>query len=125
MGSRGELRVMGQINDAETARRVTSGKLRGLSLGTDCIQDIDGNTLSRKQKELSICEEGRRTGTWITHLGDKQVHEVACFSSRFPVGTNAPSRTNGESNALASTEKITRMPHSIVRKAAPLSFPNG
>jgi len=75
---------MGQISDADTARRVSSGELRGLSLGTDCVQDIEGNTLSRKQKELSICEEGRRTGTWITHLGDKQVHEVACFSSRFP-----------------------------------------
>jgi len=82
MGSRGELRVMGQIDDIDTAKRVRSGELRGLSLGTDCVQDEAGNTLSRKQKELSVCEEGRRTGTWITHIGNKQVHEVACFSAR-------------------------------------------
>ena len=123
MGSRGELRVMGQISDADTARRVSSGELRGLSLGTDCVQDIEGNTLSRKQKELSICEEGRRTGTWITHLGDKQVHEVACFSSRFPAGTSVTSRTNSEQSALASTEKITQTVPPIVKNFRWLRFP--
>jgi len=82
VGPRGELRVMGQISDPDIASRVRSGELRGLSLGTDCVQDVDGSTLSRQQKELSICEEGRRTGTWITHLGSQQVHEVANFSAK-------------------------------------------
>ena len=81
-GSRGELRVIGQITNPDTARRVVSGELRGLSLGTDCVSAIDGQILSRQQKELSLCEEGRRSGTWLTHLNDKQVHSVAAFSTR-------------------------------------------
>lgn len=79
-GSRGELRVIGQITDPATAKQVRDGSLRGLSLGTDCIQSMNGDVLTRSQKELSICEEGRRNGTWITHLDDKLVHTVAAFS---------------------------------------------
>jgi hypothetical protein len=81
-GTRGELRVIAQVNDQATARRVESGELRGLSLGTDCVADMSGNVLSRHQKELSLCEEGRRSGTWVTHIGDRQVHSVAAFSAR-------------------------------------------
>ena len=79
-GSRGELRVIGQITDPEIAAQVRDGSLRGLSLGTDCIQNLNGDVLTRSQKELSICEEGRRNGTWITHLDNKLVHTVAAFS---------------------------------------------
>lgn len=81
-GTRGELRVIGQIDDADTARKVREGSMRGLSLGTDCIQSMDGRVLSRFQKELSVCEEGRRNGTWITHVDDKLVHTVAAFSAK-------------------------------------------
>ena len=88
MGPRGELRVMGMVNDPKTAERVESGELRGLSLGTDCVQDMDGNTLSRTQQELSLCKEGRRTGTWITHIGGKKVHDVACFSGSTEKGAS-------------------------------------
>ena len=81
-GTRGELRVMAQVTDPSTARRVESGELRGLSLGTDCVQSMDGQVLSRSQRELSLCEEGRRSGTWVTHIGDQQVHSVAAFSAK-------------------------------------------
>ena len=81
-GTRGELRVIAQVTDPSTARRVESGELRGLSLGTDCVQSLDGQVLSRSQKELSLCEEGRRSGTWITTINDTPVHTVAAFSAR-------------------------------------------
>ena len=79
-GSRGELRVMGQITDPTVAKQVIDGSMRGLSLGTDVVQTVDGQVLSRSQRELSLCEEGRRTGTWITDIGNSTVHTVACFS---------------------------------------------
>ena len=79
-GPRGELRVIGQVNDQATAKAVLDGSMRGLSLGTDCVQTMDGNVLGRSQRELSLCEEGRRTGTWITDINNQTVHTVACFS---------------------------------------------
>ena len=83
-GPRGELRVIGQVNDPNVAKQVLNGSMRGLSLGTDCVQDMSGQVLSRSQKELSICEEGRRTGTWITDINGQTVHTVACFSKNSP-----------------------------------------
>ena len=80
-GMQGELRVMGQITDSKVSQQVKDGTLRGLSLGTDCIQSFNGETLSRSQRELSVCEEGRRNGTWITHIDNRQVHDVAAFSN--------------------------------------------
>ena len=74
--------MMGEITDPTIAQQVKDGTLRGLSLGTDCIQDMEGSVLSRSQKELSVCEEGRRTGTWITDINNNQVHEVAAFSNK-------------------------------------------
>lgn len=79
-GASGELRVVGQITDPSIARQVRSGELRGLSLGTDCIQSMNGDVLTRSQKELSVCEEGRRNGTWITNIDNKLVHTVSAFS---------------------------------------------
>ena len=81
-GTRGELRVIGQVTDPTIAAQVKSGELRGLSLGTDCVQDMSGNVLSRHQKELSLCDEGRRSGTWVTHINDRMVHSVAAFSAK-------------------------------------------
>tara|TARA_B110000444_G_C18488721_1_gene432507 strand:+ start:38 stop:547 length:510 start_codon:yes stop_codon:yes gene_type:complete len=81
-GSRGEMRVIGQVTDPSIAAKVMSGELRGLSLGTDCVQSMDGDVLSRYQRELSLCEEGRRNGTWITDIDGKNVHQVAAFSNR-------------------------------------------
>lgn len=81
-GPRGELRVIAKVDDADVASKMRNGELRGLSLGTDCVQDLDGQVLSRSQRELSVCEEGRRNGTWVTHLDNKVVHQVACFSAK-------------------------------------------
>lgn len=81
-GTRGELRVIGQVTDESVASRVTRGELRGLSLGTDCVGDMEGRVLSRHQKELSLCSEGRRNGTWITDINDRSVHSVAAFSAK-------------------------------------------
>jgi hypothetical protein len=89
-GNRGELRVMGQINDPETARQVREGSMRGLSLGTDCVRTMDGRVLTRSQRELSVCEEGRRNGTWITEIDNKLVHTVAAFSAKGARGPPAP-----------------------------------
>jgi len=80
-GTRGELRVIGTVDDADTAAKMRSGELRGLSLGTDCVADMSGNVLSRSQKELSLCEEGRRSGTWVTEIDNRVVHQVECFSA--------------------------------------------
>lgn len=93
-GARGELRVIGQVTDAEVKKQVIDGTMRGLSLGTDCVQTMDGNVLNRSQQELSICKEGRRTGTWITDIENKTVHTVACFSKN-ATGTRTAIRTPG------------------------------
>ena len=49
-------------------------EMRGLSLGSDFIGDVDGNVLYRGQAELSVCEEGRRAGTWIDTINGKAVY---------------------------------------------------
>jgi hypothetical protein len=81
-GTRGELRVIAKVDDPNIAEQIRNGSMRGLSLGTDCIQSMDGHVLSRYQKELSVCEEGRRSGTWITEVDNKLVHTVAAFSAK-------------------------------------------
>jgi hypothetical protein len=93
-GPRGELRVMASVDDPTTAKRVLDGELRGLSLGTDCIQATDGSVLSRCQKELSLCAEGRRAGTWIDTIGDTRVHSVAAFSKANGAQTRRVSLTS-------------------------------
>lgn len=89
-GSRGELRVCATVDDPAVAQQIRDGTMRGLSLGTDCVQSMDGTVLSRSQKELSVCEEGRRSGTWITDIDDRVVHTVAAFSAK---GAEAYART--------------------------------
>ena len=74
--------MMAAVNDPDVAAKVRSGQLRGLSLGTDVVRSTDGDVLIRAQKELSLCAEGRRKGTWITDIDGKRVHEVAAFSKR-------------------------------------------
>ena len=79
-GRKGELRVMGQVTDPAVAARVRDGNLRGLSLGTDCVQAMNGDVLTRNQRELSLCGEGRRVGTWVDHIDGQRVHSIECFS---------------------------------------------
>ena len=70
----GALRVQASVNDPDMARRIRSGEMRGLSLGTDLVMDEGGDVLYRGQAELSVCEEGRRSGTWIDTIDGKTVH---------------------------------------------------
>jgi len=54
--------------------------MRGLSLGTSMILGEDGNVALRGQDVLSICEEGKRPGTWIDTMNGTPCHAVECFS---------------------------------------------
>jgi hypothetical protein len=58
-------------------RDIHAGKMRGLSLGTDLVSDTNGDVLYRGQAELSVCEEGRRQGTWIDTINGTRVHQRA------------------------------------------------
>ena len=80
-GQDGSLRVAANVEDPAAIEQVKSGALRGLSLGTDMILDTSGNVAYRGQAELSVCAEGKRPGTWIDHVGGRQVHHLVCASS--------------------------------------------
>ncbi len=79
-GTDGSLRIAANVEDPEAIRQVRAGELRGLSLGTDMILGEGGDVLFRNQAELSVCEEGRRPGTWIDSIDGRTVHAVACAS---------------------------------------------
>ena len=81
-GRDGSLRIAANVTDPGTQAQIRSGQLRGLSLGTDMILDTNGNVAYRGQAELSVCAEGKRPGTWIDHVGGRQVHHLVCASKR-------------------------------------------
>ena len=81
-GTDGSLRVAARVTDPGAIEKVRDGTLRGLSLGTDMVLNETGDVLYRAQGELSICEEGRRPGTWIDTVNGKTVHRVACASAQ-------------------------------------------
>lgn len=81
-GRDGSLRIAAEVEDPMAIEQVKRGALRGLSLGTDMILDTDGNVAYRGQSELSVCAEGKRPGTWIDHVGGRQVHHLVCASKR-------------------------------------------
>jgi hypothetical protein len=81
-GPRGELRVAANVEDPQAQQQVRDGSLRGLSLGTDMIMNMNGEVAYRGQAELSVCAEGRRPGTWIDNVNGQVVHAVETFSSR-------------------------------------------
>ena len=89
-GTRGELRVAGVINDARTEASVRSGRNRGLSLGTDVIQDEFGNAIYKGQAELSVCQEPRRRGSYIDTLDGQSVLSKRHFSKRVPLSPARP-----------------------------------
>jgi len=72
-GSDGSLRMSAIVTDPTTEKRVRNGTARGLSLGTDVISTDKGDVLMRAQRELSVCKEGRRPGTFIDHVGGQRV----------------------------------------------------
>lgn len=81
-GRNGELRISAHVHDQKMQRQIRSGEMRGLSLGTDMIGDTEGGVLYRGQNELSVCEEGRRAGTWIDHVDGTRVFRRHNASAR-------------------------------------------
>lgn len=81
-GRDGSLRVAGTVSDSKAMAMVKSGNLRGLSLGTGVIQQMDGTPLLRTQDELSLCTEPRRGGCYIDTIDGASVRAVSCASSR-------------------------------------------
>lgn len=81
-GTDGSLRMSARVDDAEAERQIRNGTLRGLSLGTDLIMDDAQNVLFRGQAECSVCEEGKRDGTWVSHINNVPVMGRANASKR-------------------------------------------
>ena len=80
-GRDGELRVAALLDDPTAERLVRSGRMRGLSLGTEVIQSVEGQVLRRAQSELSVCEAPRRAGCFVDTLDGKKVHTCQRFSA--------------------------------------------
>ena len=79
-GRDGSLRIAANVEDALAIEQVKKGEMRGLSLGTSMILAEDGSVAFRGQDELSICEEGKRPGTWIDTMNGVSCRAVECFS---------------------------------------------
>jgi len=79
-GRDGSLRIAANVEEAQAIEAVKRGEMRGLSLGTSMILGEDGNVAFRGQDELSICEEGKRPGTWIDTMDGRPCRAVECFS---------------------------------------------
>ena len=79
-GRDGSLRIAANVDDPEAIQQVKKGEMRGLSLGASMILAEDGDVAYRGQDELSICEEGKRPGTWIDTMDGQPVRAVECFS---------------------------------------------
>lgn len=79
----GDLRVLAEVNDADVERQIKNGSMRGLSLGTEMLMNADtGGVLRRAQSELSVCEEPRRPGCYITEVNGRTVHRSEQFSNK-------------------------------------------
>lgn len=79
-GRDGSLRIAANVDDPGAIEQVKKGEMRGLSLGTSMILAEDGSVAFRGQDELSICEEGKRPGTWIDTMDGRPVRAIECFS---------------------------------------------
>lgn len=76
----GSMQVRGVIDDDETAKRVRSGELRGLSLGTRVLHDVKGKALVKHQEELSLCKIPRRPQCWVNAIDGVPVSTISCAS---------------------------------------------
>ena len=79
-GRNGELRVAGVVTDPDIERQLRRGQNHGLSLGTDVIQNTQGDALYKEQQELSICDEPRRPGCFIDTIDGKTIRKGRRFS---------------------------------------------
>ena len=87
----GSLCIEANVDDESVKKEIRTGKLRGLSLGTDCLHIDEGN-VHKDQREISVCEEGRRSQTWIFEINGKRRHrfQPAQDSVRRVVATRRP-----------------------------------
>lgn len=83
-GQHGELRISAAVSDPKMQKQILNGSMRGLSLGTDMVGSVDGKVLYRGQAELSVCEQGRRSGTWIDTINGKNVYKRRNASASAP-----------------------------------------
>ena len=72
----GDLRIAATVDNVSMQNQIKNGTMRGLSLGTDVISNTNNEVLYRGQAELSVCEEGRRHGTWIDTVRFASNHHV-------------------------------------------------
>lgn len=79
-GRDGSLRIAANVESEDAIAQVKRGEMRGLSLGTSMTLGADGNVAYRGQDELSICQEGKRPGTWIDSMNNMPCRTVECFS---------------------------------------------
>lgn len=86
----GAMRVAGVVDDAETAQRVRSGELRGLSLSTHMQwqrdehgrADMQQPPASRIVEECSLCVEPGRAGCYIDTVDHVRIPStLAAFSA--------------------------------------------
>lgn len=90
-GPDGSLRMAAHVTDPVMKEKVNNGSARGLSLGTDLITTQQGDVLLKEQRELSVCAEGRRKGTWIDTINGKSVFRSSkasvCVSRKTTLGS--------------------------------------
>lgn len=109
-GRDGSLRIAANVTDPGTQAQIQSGRLRGLSLGTEMVQDTEGALVFKRQGEVSVCEEGRRAHTWIDTVGGKMVQVAACASKNSARCARRPpaARASPAHNAHARAEEADK-----------------
>lgn len=87
-GPNGELRIMATVDCPEAERQLCDGTLSELSLGTSLFA-MDGSTVHKMVKEVSLVERGARDNCLIDTINGKRVrtlHKASNSSSRDTVG---------------------------------------
>ncbi len=81
-GRDGSLRVSGVVTEPSAVASVRSGATRGLSLGTSVITNEAGKRLCAFTDELSLCEEPRRAGCYVTDIDGAPVRQLVTASAK-------------------------------------------
>jgi hypothetical protein len=122
-GRKGEMRVLGRIDDAEAEVAVRNGEMRGLSLATemhymDSDREQRGDATVRKAYELSVCEMPKRARCFIDEIDGKRV-PTACYASAkgatTPASASRPFSPPSPLSLLTSTCSHTVHPTPLSR----------
>ena len=87
-GPGGSFRVLGRVYDKAAEDAIRSGRMRGLSLGTQVIQsqqaaaECSTDGLHRAVHEVSICEVPRRHGCYVHEVDGQEVDTLHCASNK-------------------------------------------